>query len=219
MEKEKRIVFIGDSITDSGRREDPGQIGTGYVKIIHDYLKVTYPTKQLDILNRGISGDRVIDLANRWVDDVINLNPDIVSISIGINDVWRQIDLPEIEQVFPNQFEQIYADLLSQIKTETDAEIILMEPTLIHEDIHSEGNEKLIPYVEIVNKLAMKYQAIAVPTHEIFINYLKSNSDFQLTIDGVHMNSAGNMLMAKTWLCSTSLLLDESFSKNRYTVE
>lgn len=200
MDKGKRIIFIGDSITDSGRREDPNHIGTGYVRIIHDYLKVTYPTKQLDILNRGIGGNRVTDLANRWKEDVVALNPAIVSISIGINDVWRQIDRPEIEQIYPVQFEMIYANLLEQIKAETNAVIILMEPTLIQEEIFSVGNAKLIPYVEIVNRLAKKYQTIVVPTHEVFINFIKSNRKYKLTTDGVHMNSAGNMLMAKTWL-------------------
>lgn len=203
MEMGKRIVFIGDSITDSGRREDPDQIGTGYVRIIHDYLKVTYPTKQLNILNRGIGGDRVTDLASRWNEDVIALNPTIVSISIGINDVWRQVDRPEIDQVYPVQFEQVYAKLLEQIKAKTNARIILMEPTLIQEDIHSEGNVKLIPYVAIIHRLAEKYQAVVVPTHEVFINYIKSNRNYKLTTDGVHMNTAGNMLMAKTWLDTT----------------
>ena len=75
-----------------------------------------------------------------------------------------------------------------------------MEPTLIQEDIFSLGNEKLIPYIEIVHRLAKKYQAIVVPTHEVFINYVKSNNNYKLTTDGVHMNSAGNLLIAKTWL-------------------
>ena len=173
MEKEKRIVFIGDSITDSGRREDPEHLGTGYVRIIHDYLKVNYPTKNLEIVNRGIGGNRVTDLASRWKEDVLALNPAIVSILVGINDVWRQVDSPEIEQVYPAQFEKIYANLLEQVKEETNAKIILMEPTLIQEDIFSLGNEKLIPYIEIVHRLAKKYQAVVVPTHEVFINYVK----------------------------------------------
>ena len=200
MEKEKRIVFIGDSITDSGRREDPEHLGTGYVRIIHDYLKVNYPTKNLEVVNRGVSGNRVTDLAARWEEDVLALNPAIVSILVGINDVWRQVDSPEIEQVYPAQFEKIYANLLEQVKDETNAEIILMEPTLIQEDIFSLGNEKLIPYIEIVHSLAKKYQAVVVPTHEVFINYVKSNNNYKLTTDGVHMNSAGNLLIAKTWL-------------------
>lgn len=200
MEKEKRIVFIGDSITDSGRKEDPEHLGNGYVRIIHDYLKVNYPTKNLEVVNRGISGNRVIDLANRWKEDVLALNPAIVSILVGINDVWRQVDSPEIEQVYPAQFERIYANLLEQVKAETNAKIVLMEPTLIQEDIFSLGNEKLIPYIEIVHSLAKKYQAVVVPTHDVFINYVKSNNGYKLTTDGVHMNSAGNLLIAKTWL-------------------
>lgn len=209
MEKGKRIVFIGDSITDSGRREDPNQIGTGYVRIIHDYLIVTYPDKKLDILNKGISGDRVTDLAFRWGTDVIELDPDIISISIGINEVWRQLDQTVLDQVYPDKFEEIYDNLLTQVKEKTTAQVILMEPTVIEEHIQSEGNKKLIPYVEIVHKLAVKYQAMVVPTHKEFIDYLKKTSKYKLTTDGVHMNTAGNMLMAKSWLNTTKYLFDK----------
>lgn len=204
----KRILFIGDSITDSGQREDPEKIGTGYVKLIHDYLKVTYPDKQLTILNKGISGDRVTDLAKRWEADVIALEPDIISISIGINDVWRQLDRKALVQVYPDKFERIYNDLLAQVKEKTTAQIVLMEPTIIEEDIQSQGNKKLMPYVEVIHRLAARYRAMIVPTHEVFINYLKTTSNYKLTTDGVHMNTAGNMLMAKTWLNTNKALVE-----------
>jgi acyl-CoA thioesterase I len=127
-------------------------------------------------------------------------NPAYVSVSIGINDVWRQLDQLEDTQVYPEQFEQIYNDLLTQVKEKTNAVIILMEPTVIEEDTESEGNKKLIPYVDAVKRLAEKFGAIYVPTHHAFINYLKADADYKLTIDGVHTNSTGNMLMAQTWI-------------------
>ena len=182
-------------------------IGTGYVRLLHDYLKVTYPKRDFEIFNKGISGNRVTDLAERWERDVISLNPDIVSISIGINDVWRQVDSPEIDQVYPEQFEEIYESLLTSITEKTKASIVLMEPTIIEEDVQSIGNKLLIPYVETVHRLADKYNATIVPTHQAFIEFLKSSNDHPLTIDGVHMNSMGNMLMAKTWIQATKLLL------------
>ncbi|RDU38203.1 hydrolase [Neobacillus piezotolerans] len=195
----QRIVFIGDSITFSGKTEtDP--IGTGYVRLLHDYLKVTYPERSLDIFNKGISGNRVNNLAARWEQDVLTLLPDLVSISIGINDVWRQLDSPEMEQIYPEQFEEIYETILADLKLKTNAAIVLMEPTVIEEDIESEGNRKLIPYVEIVHKLAARHGATLVPTHQAFIGYLKKGGVHPLTTDGVHMNSMGDMLMAKTWI-------------------
>ncbi|PAV31135.1 hydrolase [Virgibacillus profundi] len=209
----KRIIFIGDSITESGRKEDPEKIGIGYVRILHDYLKITYPAKHLTIVNQGVGGNRITDLASRWETDVIALNPDIVSVSIGINDVWRQLDRKEMEQVYPEQFEQVYHDLLSEVKAKTNATIILMEPTVIEENIHSEGNTKLIPYVNIVQRLAKEFQTIVVPTHKAFIDYLQTANEYKLTTDGVHMNSGGNMLMAMSWLKEAKNLLDRELGK------
>lgn len=202
----QRIVFIGDSITWWGISEGD-DIGTGYVRLLHDYLKVTYPERELEIINKGISGHRVIDLAERWDRDVICLQPDIVSISIGINDVARQFDSPDIEQMYPERFEEVYDSLLKAVKENTGARIVLMEPTIIKEDIQSEGNNILKSYVTITHKLAEKYNATVVPTHKAFIGVLESGRGLSLTNDGVHMTTMGNMLMAKTWIQATKSLL------------
>ncbi|MCJ7842245.1 SGNH/GDSL hydrolase family protein [Lederbergia sp. NSJ-179] len=202
MEKNSRILLIGDSITDTGRREDPEGLGFGYVRLIHDELLVTYPEKNIEIINRGIGGDRVTNLQARWDEDVLSEEPDYVSISIGINDVWRQLDQPQMEQVYPEQFEEIYHELCQKTK----AQLILMEPTVIEEDLDSEGNRKLVDYVEIVRRLAKQYHAILVPTHQDFQYYLLSGNEHPLTTDGVHMNSAGNMLMARSWMKACAAL-------------
>jgi len=166
LNKDKRLLFIGDSITEWGRSGDFSDIGTGYVKLIQDYLICSYPDKCPEILNRGVGGDRIINLQSRWSQDVIELTPDFLSISIGINDVWRQLDYEnEPGQVTPEVFEEIYVDLLNKVYKNTNTQIILMEPTIIEEDIQSKGNLKLRAYVEIVRKLAINYQAIYVPTH------------------------------------------------------
>ena len=206
MQQKKRIVFIGDSITEWGLEGDREQLGTGYVRLIHDYLTVTNPEKQFEIINRGVGGNRITDLASRWDQDVISLNPDIVSISIGINDVWRQLDQPGGKQVYPEQFAQIYDELLRSVTEKTNATIILMEPTVIEENVYSEGNKKLISYVDVIHSIAENYHSIIVPTHHTFMEYLQANTHYKLTLDGVHMNPAGNMLMAKTWLKATSSL-------------
>lgn len=185
MNKNDKIVFIGDSITEWGRTGDPEDIGTGYVRLIHDYLVTTYPERKPVVINRGVGGNRIPDLADRWQEDVINENPAYVSVSIGINDVWRQLDHVDSGQVYPEEFEAIYVDLLNQIKEKTYAQIILMEPTIIEEDVQSEGNQKLIPYTHIVQKLAGKFDAAYVPTHQAFIQYLKANAEYVLTLDGV----------------------------------
>ncbi|MCA0150386.1 SGNH/GDSL hydrolase family protein [Rossellomorea vietnamensis] len=195
-----RVIFIGDSITDSGRRQDSEGIGDGYVRMIRDYLHENASQFKLEIINKGISGNRVSDLASRWEEDVLELQPDWVSVSIGINDVWRQLDRPSIEQIYPKQFEEIYMKLLTQLKEKTKAKIILMEPTIIEEEEKSEGNHMLIPYVEAVRRLAESFNAILVSTNKVFLEHLHNHPDVILTKDGVHMNDSGNKLMVETWL-------------------
>lgn len=198
--KFKRILFIGDSITEWGRFEDEENIGDNYVRMIRDYFAVHTPDQFPEIINRGIGGNRITDLANRWQDDVITHQPDLLSISIGVNDVWRQLDNPDMEQVYPDQYEEIYRTLIEKTQAETNAKIVLMEPTVIEEDVNSEGNQKLKPYVEIVNKVAQEYGLTVVPTYHAFIDYLTSERPLPLTTDGVHMSSTGHALMAKTWI-------------------
>ncbi|WP_202077401.1 SGNH/GDSL hydrolase family protein [Caldalkalibacillus salinus] len=202
----KHILFIGDSITDSSRREDPERIGFGYVRLIRDVLMVTQGYTKEQFTNRGIGGNRVTDLESRWKKDVLDLQPDVLSISIGINDVWRQLDSPEIEQVYPEQFETVYTTLLSSVRQETDATLMLMEPTIIEEDSASKGNERLKEYVTIVNRLANRFEGTLVPTHQAFLGMLNQYPQTTLTTDGVHMNSTGDMLMAQTWLKSYSAM-------------
>ncbi|WP_394549146.1 SGNH/GDSL hydrolase family protein [Priestia aryabhattai] len=199
------LLFIGDSITESGRSKENEHLGNGYVRLIRDYFLINSPNKVPTILNKGVGGDKITDLNLRWEEDVMKLNPDYISISIGINDVWRQLDHQEKEQVYPDQFKEIYRRLLARVKDRTKAKLILMEPTIIEEDKNSEGNKKLIPYVEIVQQLAKDFHAILVPTHQAFISYLSSTSEYPLTTDGVHMNSTGNFLIAQTWIKSFKL--------------
>ncbi|ULT56183.1 SGNH/GDSL hydrolase family protein [Neobacillus drentensis] len=196
------LLFIGDSITESGRFEDAEEIGFGYVRLIRDYLAINLPNQLPRVVNKGISGNHITDLVTRWDRDVIGINPDFVSISIGINDVWRRLDHPEKELVFPDRYEGIYRNLLNEVKMKTKAKLILMEPSIHGEVVESPGNKMLIPYVEVVRKLAKEYNAILVETHQVFIDYLNQDSPQRLTSDGVHMNSIGNMLMAKAWIKS-----------------
>ena len=198
MERE-RIVFIGDSITEWGKADDTLEIGDNYVRMIRDHY-ATCEGYLPEIINKGIGGNRITDLKARWEEDVIALNPDVVSISIGINDVWRQLDCPDMEQVTPEIFEALYHELIKDTQAKTNANIILMEPTLIEEDRHSKGNTLLKPYVEIVRQMSETYHLPLVKTHEAFLNYIDQVIDLPLTIDGVHTTSTGDTLMSKTWI-------------------
>lgn len=196
-----KVLFIGDSITESNRFKDPVGIGNGYVSLIHMYVKEHY--EDVNILNKGIGGNRVTDLERRWERDVLQENPDWLSISIGINDVWRQIDRPKLEQIHPYMFEDIYERLLISTKRRlTNTKIVVMEPTIIKEDINSKGNKLLMPYVEIIQSLARQHEATLVPAHRVFLKELQNEKQEKLTTDGVHLNEAGNKLLADCWIKS-----------------
>jgi len=205
--KQRKLLFIGDSITEWGKScfDD---LGTGYVRMVHDELCEKYLDKHIHIVNRGVGGDRVTDLEKRWERDVLEENPAYLSVSIGINDVWRQLDGLEEEQVYPQKFEQVYRSLLEQVKERTEAQIVLMEPSIIEENVYSEGNQRLAEYVKIIQQLAHEYDAICVPIHHVFLNHLRMSPDQFVTTDGVHMNERGNELMAKTWVESFTKHLD-----------
>lgn len=196
----QKVVFIGDSITEDGRFEDSKGLGDGYVRLIDDYIKAGYPSSDIQIVNKGISGNRVTDLKARWEVDVIQEVPDWVSISIGVNDVWRQLDNPSMVQVYADEFERIYRQLLNEIQEKTDAQIIIMDPTIIGEDVHSEGNRLLKEYVTITKQLSKEFQTVNISMHETFIEYVEDNPENTLTNDGVHMNPLGRMLMAVKWM-------------------
>lgn len=198
--KQDTLVLIGDSITENGRFEDENEIGIGYAALIHHYLTVKHPEAELRILNKGISGNRVDDLEERWDQDVIALQPNWVSISIGINDVWRQFKNPEMDQIGIELFKETYEKLITKTLEQTQANIILMEPTIIEEQPDSAQNIALKPYVEATQALAQKYNLLLIPTHQRFQEYLQSNATQPLTTDGVHMNATGDVLMASTWL-------------------
>ncbi|MEF3308458.1 SGNH/GDSL hydrolase family protein [Paenibacillus sp. GYB004] len=195
-----KIVFIGDSITDKGRKTDPLKLGGGYVRLLHDYFATNNPELNLTVINEGTSGNRVTDLQKRWTMDVLDHQPDWLSVSIGINDVWRQLDSPDAEQVLPDRFEAVYRELLRQVRENCDSRLILMQPTIIKEIPDSTGNRMLQPYVAIVDRLAAEFGAVLVPTHEAFIGFLRRGTGKALTTDGVHMTTLGDMLMATTWL-------------------
>lgn len=209
-----KIVFIGDSITDKGRKNDPLKLGGGYVRLLHDYFTTTRPELGLTIINEGTSGNRIVDLQRRWRLDVIEHKAQWVSVSIGINDVWRQFDSSEAEQVYPDRFAEVYKNLLKHTKNEINCRFILMEPTIIKEYPDSIGNRMLQPYVDVVRGLADEFHAVLVPTHDAFIRFLRRETGKALTTDGVHMTSLGDMLMATTWLKAV-----EDFNKRGHNVD
>lgn len=202
------FLFIGDSITDCGRRTDPEGVGHGYVRMIRDYLYAKDPARAPRVINTGISGNKVTDLQKRWKEDVIDHAPDVLSIKIGINDVWHGLRKENPQGVPIEKFVEVYHVILRQVQGALPkTKIVLCQPSVIEPPAPPEGNSALQPYVRAVNELKREFGAAAlVPLHTVFVNARRIRPDIPWTPDGVHPSSAGHALITRAWLTETGLL-------------
>ncbi|MBT3267359.1 SGNH/GDSL hydrolase family protein [Candidatus Poribacteria bacterium] len=195
------VLFIGDSITDAGRQADTlRSLGAGYVAHIADLLAARYPDRRIGINNQGISGNRVVDLRARWDRDVVAHQPDWVSISIGVNDVWRWFDGNPDAHIPIDEYRSVYHELLVATVEKTDARLILMETSVIGEEADNESNAMLAHYNEAIREYAREHDAVLVPTFRRLLEAIEARPGFEWTGDGVHPLPPGHMLMAVTWL-------------------
>lgn len=194
------ILFTGDSITDGGRnRSDPQSLGDGYVNRVTARLGQDHPGLNLRFRNTGVSGDRTCDLLARWDADCIDLHPDWVSILVGINNTWRRYDSndPTPDPIFESE----YRTLLTRVKSETAARIVICSPFLVHvDDDLRRMREDLDPKIGIIRKLADEFDAVWVDFDAAFVSAQQRHIPSYWAEDGVHPSAAGHALMAETWL-------------------
>lgn len=183
------IVAIGDSITAGG----------GYLRNTDAALAELYPDLKIQkIINAGVSGQKAENLVGRFQKDVVNRKPAVVTLSIGINDVWHRLNKPHDEKVL-----QAYKDNIAKMvdMAQTNGiKVILLTPTLIQENPEAEGNKRLVQYVDAMKAVAADKKCGVVDLHGMFLEALKQKpADAKgnwLTADGVHMNGLGNAVMA-----------------------
>ncbi|MNB86678.1 Acyl-CoA thioesterase I precursor [compost metagenome] len=194
------ILFQGDSITDWGRNhEDASSLGVGYAMMVAARLGYLYPEKNLTFINRGIGGNRIVDLQGRWDKDCLDLKPTWVSIYIGINDTWRRFDSGE--ETTPEQFEASYRDLIERTRKSLNAKLVLIEPFVlpVPEDRRT-WRQDLDPKIHIVRELAREYGAPLVPLDGLFAAASVKAEPAYWAYDGVHPTPAGHALIADAWL-------------------
>lgn len=199
------ILFQGDSITDAGRDySDYGSLGHGYPLLIAGRLGHRYPEKNLTVLNRGISGNRAVDLQERWNEDCLALKPTVVSIYIGINDTWRRYDNGSVTT--SQQFESSYRDLLERTTKSLDARLVLVEPFVLpHPEDRKGWREDLDPKIQVVRQLAREFGALLVPLDGLFAAACSKAEPSYWAGDGVHPSPAGHELIADAWLRTCGL--------------
>jgi len=201
-----RIVFAGDSVTDMDSVKPVGEglfdnLGKGYVRIVDNMLAAVYPEIKVRVTNSGISGNTSRDLLERYERDVVSLNPDWVSICIGINDVWRQFDSPAMTdaQVFPDEYESNVEQMILQVKDKVKG-IFILSPYYMEPNREDAMRARMNEYVAICRKLAEKHGCVFVDFQQLYEDYCKVRHSTFIAWDRVHPNTVGATLMARAFL-------------------
>ncbi len=214
----KKILFQGDSITDYQREREEEMdfeslhdnnvfppiraLGTGYVLLAAAQIQAEYPKQNLQIINRGIDGNRIADLLDRWDKDCLKLKPDYISILIGINDVYWP--LVSNEDINVAKFYQIYKEILVWTQKELPQSLIILGQPFLFPGSLVEDYDIWLPKVQEIQmaiaSLAQEHSLMLIPYQSIFDNAVsKTKADYWI-YDGIHPSNAGNYLMAKSWL-------------------
>lgn len=205
--KDDVVLFQGDSITDAGRKKDSLEVnnaaalGSGYAMIAASGLLFNYADKNLKIYNRGISGNKVYQLADRWQKDALDIKPNVLSILVGVNDFWHTLTngYKGTIQTYNNDLKA----LLDKTKQNLpNVKLIIGEPYAV-KGIKS-VDEKWYPafdeYRKSAREIADSYDAVFIPYQSIYDKAQKSAAGVYWTGDGVHPTLAGAHLMAHAWL-------------------
>lgn len=207
-----KVLFYGDSITDMNRLKDnvsavPFKLGNSYALVTGAYLVGKDPALY-DVVNKGISGNRIVDLYARIKKDVWEEKPDVMSILVGVNDVWHEIIHKNGVDIV--RFEKIYRMLIEDtLAVLPNLKIMLMEPFVLEGSATTgsyEGFLAVKEYAKVVKKLASEYNLVFVPLQETFDKYAEKYGTELLLYDGVHPNLVGTKIISDAWI--------EAFEKN-----
>ncbi len=189
-----KILFQGDSITDCNRGQSNNGLGDGYVYLISKELK------DVEIINRGISGNRISNLKKRWKRDALHLNPDFLTILIGINDVWHMHLFGKRFSIV--KFEETYREILDQtLENNPNIKIILMTPFNLPFGVYRKSWNKEFDFIMTVcHKLSLDYKLPLINLHEIINDANQRVKDNELLYDGVHPTPLGHEIIQNAWL-------------------
>jgi len=206
LQDNETILFIGDSITDCGRREDQHRpLGCGFVRLFTDMLLTRDSEKKITVINRGIGGNTVEDLRSRWSDDVLSFRPDWLVVKIGINDINQYLCKQGAVPLPPETYEAIYGGLLALTRQELpQCRFLLLDPfwgsTDATPDSYRARVTKLFPeYLAAVARLAASHGARHCKLHDIFTaKFQVQHPGIYFPNEPVHPVSTGHLLIAES---------------------
>ena len=194
-----KILFYGDSITDALRGDN--HLGFGYVIQTAGKLYEKDMTKY-EVINRGISGNRIVDLYARIKKDVWNENPDLISILVGINDIWHELDFNNGVEL--DRFIKVYRMLIEDtMRVLPNTKLIICEPFVLRGTATNEEFEKFTEireYAKEIKALAEEFGLYYLPLQNIFDEAYEKYGEGVVLPDGVHPNVKGSMLIANEWM-------------------
>lgn len=205
------ILFQGDSITDCGRIESGGhgyeknEVGPGYPGLLKSRIGCDYPAADIQFINRGISGNRIVDLYARWRVDCLNLSPDILSILIGVNDSWHEnygngVEVPRAER--------IYREILTWTRETLPAcRFVLLEPFAFSFGAGEALAAEVRQRGAFTKRLAEEFGATFLPLQSMFDDACKSSAPEHWSPDGTHLTPAGHQLVADAWYAAVKPFL------------
>ncbi|MDO9340278.1 MAG: SGNH/GDSL hydrolase family protein [Bacteroidales bacterium] len=207
--KDNVILFQGDSITDSGRNKEDNSynnaraLGSGYPMMAGAVLLEKYASLNLKVYNKGISGNKVYQLAERWDKDCLEIKPDILSILIGVNDIWHKLDgkYNGTIEIYKND----YIALLERTKKALpNVKLIICEPFAVKgvKAVDDKWYPEFYGYQKAAREIAAQFGATFVPYQKIYDEAQKQAPGAYWTGDGVHSTLAGAQLMAQAWLAA-----------------
>ena len=204
-----KILFQGDSVTDAGRdRSDPHDMGNGYPRFASAMIQDSFPDTEFEFVNLGISGNRTEHLVERLEADFIEIQPDIVSIMIGVNDVWHHYAFEYVETT-DEQFEANYRKVLDNLKSRTNARILMIQPFLLEtvDPAKQELCEELARKQAIVKQLADEYADAYLPLDEILHTETEEEPAYYAA-DGVHPTPDGACFIGEAYLGAIAPLIE-----------
>jgi lysophospholipase L1-like esterase len=209
LSKDDVILFQGDSITDAGRnREETAfnnskALGSGYAFLAGSRLLLDHADKNLRIYNKGISGNKVFQLAERWDTDCLELKPNVLSILIGVNDFWHMLNGKYDGTI--DTYKKDFKALLERTKQQLpNVKLIIGEPFAVSgiKAVDEKWYPAFTQYQQAAREIAANAGAVFIPYQDIFNKAQKSAPGVYWTYDGVHPSVAGSQLMAQAWLSS-----------------
>ena len=194
----KTILFQGDSITDAGRdKRNYHDMGKGYPKFAVQHIQEAFPDTEFEFINFGISGNRTGQLFDRLYTDGIAFEPDVISILIGINDVWHRHGSGKIETT-DEQVATNYRAILERLKKQTNAKIVMLSPFLLDAEDKEDWRPEVERVIAIVRGLAEEFADAYIPLDTLFAEALKTQPEPQYySADGVHPNDNGRAFIGK----------------------